>query len=267
MTRDKKTSDVSLQNSEILSASSRTKAWSATRTLPLPCPARGRSLLCLRAAPRFQIIRNRRQDRRQDAHAGPAAGCHLSRQALAFRPGHHGMVINISGHEELFIEISSANRRDELLSSSSTSWSSSALVTAARSRGDTVNRERSHALVLRDLSEKITDDPSTTSVASSADSSMLSQQSSDLDTSGDLSHLGGRASLLTFAPTAPLTFTMLTIGSRGDVQPYIALAKGLQADGHNVRIATHAEFGTGSWGMASASARSAATRLSSCASA
>ncbi|UTT94116.1 hypothetical protein NDA17_002708 [Ustilago hordei] len=34
-----------------------------------------------------------------------------------------------------------------------------------------------------------------------------------------------------------------TIGSRGDVQPYIALAKGLQADGHRARIATHAEFG------------------------
>ena len=37
-------------------------------------------------------------------------------------------------------------------------------------------------------------------------------------------------------------FTCLTIGSRGDVQPYIALAKGLIADGHKVRIATHGEF-------------------------
>ena len=37
-------------------------------------------------------------------------------------------------------------------------------------------------------------------------------------------------------------FTILTIGSRGDVQPYLALAKGLQADGHRVRIATHLEF-------------------------
>ncbi|GAK65413.1 glycosyltransferase family 1 protein [Moesziomyces antarcticus] len=162
---------------------------------------------------------------------------------LAFRPGHHGMVINISGHEELFIEISSANRRDELLSLIEYQLELISAGHRSKESRDTVNRERSHALVLRDLSEKITDDPSTTSVASSADSSMLSQQSSDLDASGDLSHLGGRASLLTFAPTAPLTFTMLTIGSRGDVQPYIALAKGLQADGHNVRIATHAEFG------------------------
>jgi sterol 3beta-glucosyltransferase len=34
----------------------------------------------------------------------------------------------------------------------------------------------------------------------------------------------------------------LTIGSRGDVQPYIALCKGLQAEGHEVRIASHGEY-------------------------
>ncbi|CAG8513030.1 38576_t:CDS:10 [Gigaspora margarita] len=36
--------------------------------------------------------------------------------------------------------------------------------------------------------------------------------------------------------------TCLTIGSRGDVQPYIALAKGLMKEGHKVRIATHGEY-------------------------
>jgi sterol 3beta-glucosyltransferase len=44
-------------------------------------------------------------------------------------------------------------------------------------------------------------------------------------------------------PPKPMSITCLTIGSRGDVQPYIALAKGLMRDGHKVRIATHAEFG------------------------
>lgn len=43
-------------------------------------------------------------------------------------------------------------------------------------------------------------------------------------------------------PARPLKFTLLTIGSRGDVQPYIALAKGLMKEGHSVRIASHAEF-------------------------
>src|SRR5947209_6965339 len=31
-------------------------------------------------------------------------------------------------------------------------------------------------------------------------------------------------------------------GSRGDVQPYIALGSGLRAAGHQVRVATHADF-------------------------
>ncbi|KAI8978503.1 hypothetical protein BDB01DRAFT_800156 [Pilobolus umbonatus] len=39
-----------------------------------------------------------------------------------------------------------------------------------------------------------------------------------------------------------LHITFLTIGSRGDVQPYIALSKGLQKKGHRCRIATHTEY-------------------------
>ncbi len=37
--------------------------------------------------------------------------------------------------------------------------------------------------------------------------------------------------------------TLITAGSRGDVQPYIALGLGLQAAGHDARLATHAVFG------------------------
>ena len=37
-------------------------------------------------------------------------------------------------------------------------------------------------------------------------------------------------------------FVCLTIGSRGDVQPYIALGKGLQKRGHRVTIVTHDEY-------------------------
>jgi UDP:flavonoid glycosyltransferase YjiC (YdhE family) len=35
---------------------------------------------------------------------------------------------------------------------------------------------------------------------------------------------------------------MLTIGSRGDVQPYIALGLRLKKDGHTIVIITHDEF-------------------------
>lgn len=40
----------------------------------------------------------------------------------------------------------------------------------------------------------------------------------------------------------PKHFVCLTIGSRGDVQPYIALGLGLKADGHKVTIVTHEEY-------------------------
>ncbi|KAI8330366.1 hypothetical protein BC941DRAFT_518250 [Chlamydoabsidia padenii] len=43
-------------------------------------------------------------------------------------------------------------------------------------------------------------------------------------------------------PDKPLHFTCITIGTRGDVQPYIALCKALLKDGHKCRIATHEEF-------------------------
>jgi sterol 3beta-glucosyltransferase len=39
-----------------------------------------------------------------------------------------------------------------------------------------------------------------------------------------------------------MNILIITIGSRGDVQPYVALGVGLQAAGHRVTIATLASF-------------------------
>lgn len=39
-----------------------------------------------------------------------------------------------------------------------------------------------------------------------------------------------------------MRITILAVGSRGDAQPYVALGAGLQAAGHDVRIATHEVF-------------------------
>ena len=44
------------------------------------------------------------------------------------------------------------------------------------------------------------------------------------------------------ADVPPLAIAMLVCGTRGDVQPFLALALGLQKDGHRVRLATHATF-------------------------
>lgn len=47
---------------------------------------------------------------------------------------------------------------------------------------------------------------------------------------------------LQLKPMKVYRFTLLTIGSRGDVQPYIALGKSLLKEGHKVKIVTHEEF-------------------------
>lgn len=54
--------------------------------------------------------------------------------------------------------------------------------------------------------------------------------------------LSASTSVVSFQPTKRLRITCLTIGSRGDVQPYIALCKGLIKEGHECRIATHGEY-------------------------
>jgi UDP:flavonoid glycosyltransferase YjiC (YdhE family) len=41
-----------------------------------------------------------------------------------------------------------------------------------------------------------------------------------------------------------MRITIITVGSRGDVQPYVALGAGLQRAGFRVRLATHANFET-----------------------
>lgn len=40
----------------------------------------------------------------------------------------------------------------------------------------------------------------------------------------------------------PLNINIQVVGSRGDVQPFIALGVALKEDGHRVRISTHAQF-------------------------
>jgi sterol 3beta-glucosyltransferase len=58
----------------------------------------------------------------------------------------------------------------------------------------------------------------------------------------ELSKIKPLVSLEQSKPLKSMHITCLTIGSRGDVQPYIALCLGLMNEGHTCRIATHLEF-------------------------
>eukprot|EP00842_Homolaphlyctis_polyrhiza_P000415 jgi/Hompol1/1374/HPOL_003608-RA len=78
--------------------------------------------------------------------------------------------------------------------------------------------------------------------------STLSQSSQNLPTAPTTMHIETPyiPSILDPAhlalPAQSLHITCLTIGTRGDVQPYIALCKSLMQDGHTCRIATHSEY-------------------------
>ncbi|KAL9297024.1 hypothetical protein ACSQ67_022920 [Phaseolus vulgaris] len=64
------------------------------------------------------------------------------------------------------------------------------------------------------------------------------------DVKGDEPHneLGDEIHSQDIPPIKPLQIVMLIVGTRGDVQPFVAMGKRLQEDGHRVRLATHKNF-------------------------
>ncbi|PGH36102.1 sterol 3beta-glucosyltransferase [[Emmonsia] crescens] len=154
-----------------------------------------------------------------------------------FRFGYHGLVVIISGHEELFFEFNTADGRDDCA------------VTLHQNLESIRYLVESGLLAQQDREE---------AEAAMAEHQMLQearlegmdeQSSQTLSTSMPLSPTNSpilfddpRVSIVNFKPQEALRITCLTIGSRGDVQPYIALCKGLIAEGHIPKIATHREF-------------------------
>ncbi|RDW72300.1 UDP-glucose:sterol glycosyltransferase [Aspergillus mulundensis] len=150
-----------------------------------------------------------------------------------FQFGYHGLVVVIRGHEELFFEFNAADARDDcavtlhqrlesakfLAESASLSQQENDVAEAAKMEHRMLQEARQNASAEHDLRPGL-------------------GESSELHSIFD----DPRASIVNFKPTEPLRITCLTIGSRGDVQPYIALCKGLLAEGHKPKIATHAEF-------------------------
>jgi len=158
-----------------------------------------------------------------------------------FRFGYHGLVLVIRGHEELFFEFSSVDNRDDctvtlLKSLESVRYlAESGLLSQMEAEAAEAAKIENRMLqeVRRDSSGMASDTPPVAS-----DGTTLVNEETTPILFDD-----GRASIISFKPPTGLRITCLTIGSRGDVQPYIALCKGLLAEGHRPRIATHAEFG------------------------
>lgn len=153
-----------------------------------------------------------------------------------FRFGYAGLVIVIKGHEELFFEFNGADVRDDCAVTLLQSLETRKALKESGVLDQDEHMEEEDAMAERDALKEARQDefpghelklPRRASTLSNAPPILLDETD------------GTR---LDFKPTQALKVTCLTIGSRGDVQPYIALCKGLLAEGHKPRIATHAEF-------------------------
>ena len=156
-----------------------------------------------------------------------------------FRFGYHGLVVVIRGHEEIFFEFSSAEHRNDcvvtlfqnlesikyMVESGLLAKEDQGDADFAKAENDLLKEARKESMVEPDQQSSKTTDA--TDVPNDPPTILFDDP---------------RASIINFKPTQSLRITCLTIGSRGDVQPYIALCKGFIAEGHQARIATHSEF-------------------------
>lgn len=155
-----------------------------------------------------------------------------------FRFGYSGLVIVIRGHEELFFEFRLSDIRDDcavtlLQHLESIRYLQEAdLLCPNRKEAETAKAEHRMLQEARQNGH----DEHEIKLPRSAD------EIAHPENAPPILFDDPRASIINFKPTESLRITCLTIGSRGDVQPYIALCKGLLAEGHKPKIATHAEF-------------------------
>ncbi|KAL2816808.1 hypothetical protein BDW59DRAFT_136447 [Aspergillus cavernicola] len=146
-----------------------------------------------------------------------------------FRFGYHGLVVIVRGYEELFFEFNTADSRDDCAvtlhqSLESVKFLAESVLLPQQTKDESEAAKIEHRM-LQDA--RLSTSPELPLYESSEIRPIFDDPS---------------AEIVDFKPAESMRITCLTIGSRGDVQPYIALCKGLLAEGHKPKIATHAEF-------------------------
>ncbi|KAK1960779.1 glycosyltransferase family 28 domain-containing protein [Colletotrichum sublineola] len=154
-----------------------------------------------------------------------------------FRFGYSGLVIVIRGHEEVFFEFGQAELRDDCAVTLLQSLETTRYLKETGDLDMEEKEEEENAMAERDALKEARQ------VDEFHDHELrLPKGSTGVSDAPTILFDDPKASFLNFKPPHSMKITCLTIGSRGDVQPYIALCKGLIAEGHKPRIATHAEF-------------------------
>ncbi|XXH01041.1 hypothetical protein Hte_007392 [Hypoxylon texense] len=169
----------------------------------------------------------------------PLKDIETAEKEKGFRFGYSGLVVVIRGHEELFFEFNKAEWRDDCTVTLLRNLETTRYLREAGKLDQEDQEVANEAIAERDaLNEARLQETTEHELKMPHETSCLS------DSSPTILFDDPKASFLNFKPSEPMKVTCLTIGSRGDVQPYIALCKGLIAEGHKARIATHAEFRT-----------------------
>lgn len=157
-------------------------------------------------------------------------------KSSGFRLGYAGLVVVIRGHEELFFEFGVAALRDDLAVFLHKGIDATKFLRESGELDREEKQDAENAVAEQQALEEARREefpeheyniPRQTSTASDGPTIIFDDP---------------KASFINFKPEKSLRITCLTIGSRGDVQPYIALCKGLLAEGHRPKIATHMEF-------------------------
>lgn len=170
--------------------------------------------------------------------------------------GYSGMVVVIRGHEEVFFQFSASGLRDDctvtvLRSLETVKRSKAAVGTSEDEFDDAGVAAREHEVLEKARKDGYAEHDlqlprNIDTIGQTITNDTLTDESfAYLHVEPGVPAIlfdDPEASVLDFKPQESLHITCLTIGSRGDVQPYIALCKGLLKEGHKPRIATHAEF-------------------------
>lgn len=154
-----------------------------------------------------------------------------------FRFGYSGLVVVVKGHEEIFFEFRLPDIRDDCC------------VTLLQNL-EAIRYLKESGLLTQEEEESAASAVAEHKALQEARKHGYDDHDLELPTAAEgvvsdappILFDDPRASIINFKPTESLRITCLTIGSRGDVQPYIALCKGFLAEGHKPKIATHREF-------------------------
>ncbi|KAK7709503.1 Sterol 3-beta-glucosyltransferase [Botryosphaeria dothidea] len=153
----------------------------------------------------------------------------------SFRLTHYALVVIVRGHEELFFDFSGTDVRDDCAVTMHRKLEQVRYLHSSGLLSEENLLQAEEAKAENDLLQHARNPEKQPAIPPHID---------ELDQSGAAVIFDDpQASMVDFTPRESMNITCLTIGSRGDVQPYIALCKRLIQEGHKAKIVSHEEFG------------------------